>query len=144
MKTNILKFIAILLTITLVNAGCKKTEKDDDYYFVGYPCNNMEILKVFNDEPATVKKGKFYGHITDVFYFELVNQDYDFLLPNCPFVIPIDVPKQYQKEGMSVYISGNVTNCMPSIRPIKGKDYELNVMYVAIYIFELSSIKIRN
>ena len=161
MKTNILKSIAILLTITLVNAGCSKKDKvaenpknsevekttkseDEDDNAIKFPCKDMVILKVFNNEKATVKKGTFSiclydGLTTDKFYFELVNQDYDFIY-NFPGIVPVEeIPEQYRKEGLSVYISGNVTNCV-----IGGGTSYTGARLAPIFLFELKSIKIRN
>ena len=103
-------------------------------------CEDMKIFKVFNDEPAIVKKGSFYQLGTaDEFYFELVNQDYDFLF-SFPGVVPLgDIPEQYREEGLSVYISGNVTNCV-----IGGGTYHTRTRFIPIFLFELKSIKINN
>ena len=123
------------------------TEEDEDIEdieenetnIMEYPCKDMKILKVFNDEPATVKKESFHHFgMADEFYFELVNQDYEFL-PVFPGVVPIEIPEQYMKEGLSVYISGNVTNCV-----IGGGTAYTRTRFAPIFFFELTSIKIRN
>jgi len=108
-----------------------------------YPCTDMEVLKVFNDEPAIVKKvnlSYYHPGLSDEFVFEIINhQNYDFLFPNFPIVFPVEkIPEQYRQDGMAVKISGNVTNC-----GISGGTYyaQTRLSLVPIHLFELKSIK---
>ena len=102
-------------------------------------CEDKRVIKVLEEEPAYIRKGCF-EHLrgVDAFVFELVNIHND-LYSQGRALFPLgDIPEQYRKEGMSVYISGNVVNCAI------GGCSEPNIRISPINAFELKSIKINN
>ena len=104
----------------------------------GISCEDKRIIKVLEDEPVFVRK-RCFDHVgrTDAFCFELVNRHFDLSGSSLfPFEV---IPKQYRKEGLSVYISGNVISCM-----VSGGCSEPNIRLAPIHLFELKSIKIKN
>ena len=99
-------------------------------------CDNKMIRQVLKDEPAYIRKGCFehLGRI-DAYYLELAYSHSDF---HGPRVFPVeDIPAQYRKDGLFVYISGNVTCCW-----VSGECGEPNIRLASIPLFELKSIKI--
>jgi hypothetical protein len=96
-------------------------------------CEGKEIIKVLKDEPAYVVKGCFEYNRVDTFSLELVNEKEEII-----DIFPcVEIPKEYQMEGLSVLISGNIMDCM-----------EVNECLMSPYIyllptnmFELTDIK---
>ena len=130
--------VSILCVVFLIATGCGISNpmlEDSDSVF----CENKEILKILNDEPVIVQKHCF-EHVgrVDAFYFELVNQHSEFFSETGVFPVGV-IPQEYRKEGLSVYISGNVTSCKVAAGCI-----EPNIRLAYIHLFELKSIKIKN
>jgi hypothetical protein len=96
-------------------------------------CDEKKVIKILNEEPAYLRKGCF-EHVgrVDTFYFELINY-YDGIFSLFPCN---EIPKEYRNEGMSVFISGNITNCQEL-----GGCIEPNIKLAPINIFELTIIK---
>ena len=120
--------------------GCGNSTMSDIENSDTASCENKQILKILNDEPAIVRK-QCFEHVerVDTFYFELVNSHQD-EFNNREAVFPLqEIPEQYRKEGLSVYISGNVTSCT-----VLGGCSEPNIKLASIPLFELKSIKIDN
>ena len=105
----------------------------------GVYCDNRIVLKRLEDEPAYIRKNCF-DHLErkEGFFFELVNQDFDFYSLG-GLITYEEIPKQYRKGGLSVKISGNVTSCT-----VGGGCSEPNIKLASIPIFEIKSIKINN
>jgi hypothetical protein len=101
-------------------------------------CEEKIILKELKDEPAIIRE-RCFDHVgkVDAFAFELADK-YPEL--HSLSVVPFgEIPKEYRKEGLSVYISGSVTSCSV----INGCSAP-NIRLGAINLFELKSIKLRN
>ena len=96
---------------------------------------DKRIVKIYEDEPAIVQKTCF-EHVgrKEAFYFDFVNHSE----LHSQSVFPIaTIPEQFRKEGLSVKISGNVTNCL-----VAGGCIEPNFRMAPINLFEIKSIKI--
>ena len=131
--------VAALGLLFFITSGCGNSKMSDIEDSDSASCENKMILKVLNEEPAIVRKSCF-DHVgrVDAFYFELVNQHSEFF--SGVGVFPAgEIPQQYRKEGLSVYISGNVTSCN-----VGGGCSEPNIKLAYIHLFELKSIKINN
>ena len=129
----------VLCVVFFMAASCGNSKMNDMENPDSTSCENKQILKILNGEPAIVRK-QCFEHVgrVDTFYFELVNL-YSEFFPN-GYVFPTsEIPEQYRKEGLSVYISGNVTSCV-----VLGGCSEPNIRLASIHLFELKSIKIRN
>jgi|GEM_PF-472829 len=99
------------------------------------PYSYGKTLKVFIDEPATVQKTRFQ-HLggAEGFYFELETKYPELAWTG---VVPIgEIPEEYRKEGMSVKISGNVTDYLEVFGVI-----EPYFRLFFINLFQLKSIK---
>ena len=133
MGKSILKLTVILLILAGVFLNCEKKEKGC------ISCENKEVIKTLKDEPAYIRKGCFehVGRI-DTFYFELVNRYPEFFAEVGLFPCG-EIPELFRKEGLSVNISGNVTNCIET-----GGCIEPNIKLPYIHLFELESITINN
>ena len=150
---QLLKLLTLTVLLMTVNSACRKSsnfkdetsiEKDNeetltnDVNIIKYPCEDVKILKVFNDEPAIVQRGCF-GNVgrVDAFYFVLTNKHSEFF----PYTIsPVgEIPEQYRTEGLFVYISGNVTSCM-----VAAECSEPHIKSADMHLFELKSININN
>ena len=129
MRTKILKLKVILFALAVSVAGCNMVDEPIR------KCEEKETLKAINDEPAIVLKGNFeYIGIKEAFYFELENKQSDLT----PFVFTgEEIPEQYRKDSLSVYISGNVSD------RVIGGIYYTETKYLPILLFELKSIKPR-
>jgi hypothetical protein len=141
MKTNFLKHAAILALLAgcLITFGCGKQNATctcGEQYSAKNGNEDKIILKVLKDEPVYVRKECFeYVGRVDTFFFELINHHSEF--PQVS-ILPVDeIPEQFREEGLSVYISGNVTNCI-----VAGGCIEPYFRLASIYLFELESIKI--
>ena len=101
-------------------------------------CENKEILKILNDEPAIVRK-QCFEHVgrVDAFFFELANQHEG--LWSVVLFPAEEIPQQFRKEGLSVYISGNVIKSY-----VLGGCSEPNIRLAHIPLFELKSITSTN
>ena len=132
-KLLIRVILAITLLVTFVASGCENSKKSD----IEDSCENKEILKILNDEPAIVRKTCF-EHVgrVDTFYFDLVNQYSEFFSDFGVFPVG-EIPQQFREEGLSVYISGNVNSCR-----VLGGCSQPNIRVGTIHVFELKSIKI--
>jgi hypothetical protein len=143
---NFLKYILILCFITY-SWSCANTHEpttdettsgNTDKPAVNADCASCEgkaILKVLTEEPAYIKKMCFehLGRI-DTFYFELVTHYEEF---RSPVIFPCNIiPEEYRKDGLTVKISGHITNCM-----VLGGCSEPNIRLGTINVFELKSIK---
>ena len=102
------------------------------------------VLDVLKNEPAYVRKvekrcfdqgeEKVYKY-----FFELKNKN---KLPDhvMKFVYPLNIiPEPYRKEGLSVYISGNIINCETIWGCIPP-----NARIAPNNLFEIKSITIKN
>jgi len=99
------------------------------------PYSYGKTIKIFIDEPATIQK-KCFDHLgkAEGFYFVLETRYIELVWTG---VVPIeDIPEQYRKVGMSVKISGNVTDCT-----VGNGCSEPHIKLSAINLFELKSIK---
>ena len=125
--------VLVLCMVFFMAIGCENTKNFDTT-----SCKNKEILKILNDEPAIVRK-QCFEHVerVDTFFFELVNQHSEFYLLTGSVFPTGEIPEQYRKEGLSVYISGVVTSCT-----VLGGCIEPNIRLAYIHLFELKSIKI--
>ena len=128
--------VAMMFFLIFTVTGCGNSKTSD---IGSASCENKEILKILNDEPAIVQKGCF-NHVgrVDAFYFKLVNQDFEFFSDFGVFPAGV-IPPQYKKEGLFVYISGNVTSCA-----VLAGCSEPNIRLGFMPLFELKSIKINN
>ena len=133
------KNIVLTLCLVFVATSCGSSKMSDIENLDSTSCENKEILKILNDEPVIVRK-QCFEHVerVDTFYFELVNR-YSEFFPNGHVFPTGEIPEQYRNEGLSVYISGNVTSCV-----VLGGCSEPNIRLAYIHLFELKSIKIRN
>ena len=148
MKSNILYVIqkmtvGILCLLVFIVSGCGNSKMNNGEDSDSIPCENKEILKILNDEPVIVRKQCFehIGNI-DAFYFELVNQHVEFISDFGIFPAGV-IPQEYRKEGLSVYICGDVTNCAISTVGCFNTEY-YRLRPFTLHIFELNSIKINN
>jgi len=128
--------VATVCVFIFTVSGCGSSKMSEPVYSDSISCEKREIVKILNDEPAIVRK-ECFDHIGQVeaFYFELVNEHSEFYSRGGLFPEEM-IPQQYRKEGLSVYISGNVIYCPLGIcsRPDDRLGYLL--------LFELKSIKI--
>ncbi|MDR2148996.1 MAG: hypothetical protein LBE91_21355 [Tannerella sp.] len=110
---------------------------------------DYKVIKVLTDEPAYIEKrckelsyeneGGFTQPIRiDTFYLRLVNEQDDFFSIGGLFPCG-EIPEQYRKDNLAVYISGNVTNAL-----VLGGCSESNIKVPAIPVIELKAIKIKN
>ena len=129
--------VVILCVVFLMAWGCGSKKMSDIEGSDSISCENKKILKILNDEPAIVRK-QCFEHVgrVDTFYFELVNRHFEFFSDVGVFPVGV-IPQQYRKEGLSVYISGNVTSCY-----VLGGCSEPNIRVAFIPLFELKSINI--
>ena len=133
------KICFFLLAICLIGAACKKNKLEDEgngEFPVWTSCEDKKILKILENEPAIVRK-QCFEHVerVDTFFFELVNQYSEFF--SIGGIFPVgEIPQQYRKEGLSVYIGGNVTSCT-----VLGGCSEPDIKLAAIPLFESKSIK---
>ena len=137
MNTSFFKLNVMLGFILLFMAsGCGNTKLSDDS---SVSCENKQILKTLNDEPAIVRKSCF-DHVgrVDTFYFEFENRHSEFFSDFGVFPAGV-IPQQCRQEGLSVYISGDVTSCV-----VGAGCSEPNIKLGYIHLFELKSIKINN
>ena len=128
--------VAAVCVFIFTVSGCGSSKMSEPEYSDSISCENREIVKILNDEPAIVRKSCFehLGRVEE-FYFELVNQHTEFF--SLAGLIPEKmIPQQYRKEGLSVYISGNVTNCN-----VLAGCSEPNIKLPFMPVFELKSIK---
>jgi hypothetical protein len=108
---------------------------------------DYKILKVLTDEPAFIVKEctelTYYGEDgfavssfrVDTLHLRLVNTHSEFYLHG---LFPCgEIPEQYRKENLPVYISGNVVT--PSVIGC----YEPNMMMSSYHVIELKAIKIK-
>jgi hypothetical protein len=104
----------------------------------GGGCDGKIILKTLKDEPGYIRKNCFeHTGRKEAFYLELVNSHPEFFGQS---VFPLEeIPKQYRKEGLPVYFSGNVINCTEV-----GGCIEPYFRLAHIHLVELKSIKINN
>ena len=130
--------LCIVCMMFFIAFGCENSKMSDCVDSESASCENKMVLKILNDEPAIVRKHCF-EHVgrVDTFYFDLVNRYSEFFSDAGVFPAG-NIPQQYRKEGLSVYISGNVTSCT-----VLGGCSEPNIKLVSIPIFELKSIKIK-
>jgi hypothetical protein len=135
MKKIILQTTAILLILAGI-VSCGKEEQDISCA----TCENKEIIMVLDNEPAHIKEITFPA--TDVFGFFAFELDVQYNGIHGKFIVPCSkIPDEYHIDGLSVKISGNITNCihsiddyLPSTDIAEPFTYEYN-------IFELKSIK---
>jgi hypothetical protein len=131
-----LRNILLILCITAPYA----CDDDDGAIKVdgGYAaCKDREIVKVLKNEQASVQKRcfEYTGSKKESFYFELAAEHSEF---NYTILFPCEnIPVEYQIEGLSVRIGGNVTSCMTL-----GGCSEPHMFWASIHIFELRAIKI--
>ena len=134
----ILCIVCLLLFAAL---GCRNNIEDsgviDIDHFVCASCEDKEILKILNNEPAIVRKSCF-DHVgrVDTFFFQLANHYPEFYASIGVFPAG-EIPQQCRQEDLSVYISGNVTSCI-----VGGGCSQPNIKIGYIHLFELTSIKI--
>ena len=113
------------------------------------PCNKKhDVIKVLKNEPAFIQKrcmdfyindiDTFYNVRVDTFCIILVNEHSEFFF-NAGMFPCGEIPEQYRQDGLSVYISGNVTSDV-----VSGGCSEPNIRIAGIPVFELSSIRINN
>ncbi|MDR1552570.1 MAG: hypothetical protein LBS69_03780 [Prevotellaceae bacterium] len=133
---NTLKITAILLILAGMIVACGKEKEDISCT----TCDNKEIIMVLDDEPVHIKEITFPA--TDVFGFFVFELDIQYNGVNSKFIVPCNkIPDKYHIDGLSVKISGNITNCihriydyLPSTDIAEPFTYEYN-------IFELKSIR---
>jgi len=127
MKIEILKLLTFTLLLIMATTSCSNKETMEDL------CKDKKILKVFEDEPATVTvAGGGYYYLNLINFIDYRSEFSGTLAPT------EELPEQYREHGLAVYISGNVTNCFGSlpVEPISCIGF--------LNLFELTSIKIRN
>lgn len=118
-----------------LNAGfitCSCKDADEESKIVCTFCEDKEIIKILENEPAFVAK-RCFEHIgrVDAFTFDLVNTHTEFI-----GIFPCgEIPEKFKKEGLSVRISGNVTNCS-----VVGGCVEPNIKLAEVKLFELKFI----
>ena len=135
--------LMLLFAVFFIALGCGNSKISDIKNSDSTFCENKEILKILIDEPAIVRKGCFehLGNV-DAFFFELENSQYEFVYQEAVFPLK-EIPKQYRKEGSTVYISGNVMNCfITTLGCLDTQYYRLAPR--SLGLFELKSIKINN
>lgn len=124
----------IIVTLIIIPCyGCNSENKASDINCA--TCEDKEIIKELKNELAIVRKDCF-EHVgrVDTFYFELTTL-YEGL--NNISIMPCNViPKEYRIDGLSVTISGKITNCL-----VLGGCSEPNIKLASFNIFELISIK---
>jgi hypothetical protein len=133
--TNVMKNLAIMLISAILFTACDAGNMEQNEDEVLIVEDEILIVKVFIDEPATVQKSCFdhVGKRVEVFYFELETKYPELRLP---MIVPIgEIPEQYRKEGMIVRISGNVTNSL-----VYGCS-EPHIRLAPANLFQLTSIK---
>jgi len=140
MKMNLVRqriIVVILGFVLIMVSGCEysKTSNVEDSDSIS--CENKDVLKILNEEPAIVRK-QCFEHIgrVDAFFFELENLHSEVLWSVCLFPAG-EIPQQFREDGLSVYISGNVISCY-----VLGGCVEPNIRLAYIPLFELKSIKI--
>ena len=141
----------ILVSILLLSCNSLESDKKDNLTPATeiQACNKEhDIIKVLKDEPAFIEKmcipvryvnddNTLYEVRVDTFYFRLVNEHSDFF--SIAGIFPCgEIPEQYRQEGLSVYISGNVTS------DLVGGCSEPNIKIAALPGFEITSIKTNN
>ena len=126
--------LSLLLMIAVISCTDKDIVNEKNKL-----CENMKILKVFKNEPATVQKRCFFldERQIDAFYFVLENEYSEFFSHTGVFPVG-EISEKYRVEGLPVYISGNVTSCTV------GGCSTPNNRLAPFYLFELKSIKIKN
>ena len=102
-------------------------------------CVDKQVIKELKDEPAIVRKRCFdHAGRTEVYYFALVNDHSEFYSEMGIFPIE-EIPEQFKKTGLSVYISGHVTNC------VEGAGCsEPDIRIADIHLCEIKSIRIND
>ena len=112
-----------------------ENDKVDIENFISTSCGgDGTILKILDDEPAIVQKKCF--KVGEAFFFRLVNEHSEFFSVGGVFPVG-EIPEQFRQEGLSVYISGNVINC------VMGVCYsDPRARLAPTNLFELTSIKI--
>ena len=100
-------------------------------------CNDENILKVLEDEPAILRITSYEhaGRRVNAFCFELANYHFGSRWIRSM----VDIPKQFRKEGLSVKISGNIMSC-----PVSLEGIDPYIRVAPTYFFEIKSIKINN
>ena len=110
--------VAVLYLVCLffsVAYSCRSSTMSDSEDLIGEPCENMEILKILNDEPGFIR---YYTHpLVDrliYYFFEPFissNELYEplFLWKTNDYQGETDLNKYINKI---VKVSGNVTNCL--------------------------------
>ena len=130
-------FSCISSTMSDIEGSDESSNIVDIENFISASCEDKVILKILNNEPAIVRKTCF-EHVerVDTFFFELVNRHSEFF-SNAGVFPTGEIPNQFRKEGLSVYISGNVTSCT-----VLGGCSEPNIKLASIPLLELKSIKL--
>ena len=135
---NIQKITVAMMCLLIFSvSGCSNSKMSNIEGSDCIPYENKDILKILNDEPAIVRK-QCFEHLgrKDAFFFELVNRPSEILWGVGLFPAEA-IPQQFRKEGLSVYISGNVISCY-----VLGGCSEPNIRVAFIPLFELKSINI--
>ena len=138
-----MKSFSLLFFLIFIVSGCGNSKMSNIEDSDSISCENKEILKILNDEPAIVRK-QCFEHVgcVDTFYFELVNRYSEFFSDVGVFPAGV-ISQQYRKEGLSVYISGNVTSCVIATVGCLDTQY-FRLRPNILHIFESKSVKIKN
>lgn len=135
-KTMFLIFTSILFVQCVIAQNeYIKNEKED--YSV---CGNAATIAVLKNEPAYIKESCYsIGGKKHFFVIVLItrpNVEYHFSTTIYPYQ---GVPEKFQKNDLSVLISGNILDC----RHIVACEISPNARYAPSYLFELKTIKKR-
>ena len=102
-------------------------------------CENKEfVITVLKDEPAYIKKCYFDSFKAEKFFFGFENESFELSYYGAYPCNELD--DEYRKEGLSVLISGKVTNC--TVRA--GYNNPPNYRTSPVFVFALDSIKMKN
>jgi len=134
--------LCVLCVAFFTTVGCGDSIMIDIDDSGNASCEDKEILKILKDEPAIVRRGCF-EHLGSVeaFYFELKNSYCNIYGRKAVFPVG-EIPQQYRKDGLLLYISGNVTSCSICTLGCVDTQY-FRLAPRTLYLFELKSIKIK-
>jgi hypothetical protein len=134
--------IACIAVLLLIAPGCE-SDSDDEYLYRLPPCENEKILKTFKDEPGFITyvtdpavDRVCYYHFTPAISDSAFSESLHFWTTSLP---DVNLEKYVNHPNEIVYVSGNVTNCLSTIR-WWGADCDCLVAF-EYNILKLSSIK---
>ena len=129
------KMLLLIAGLAVLSLSCSNIE-ENKFQNECYEEEDKRVIKELKNELAYVRI-KCFEHLgrTEAFYFELASNYPDI---HSPALFPIgEIPKQYRKDGLSVFISGNVLSCLEV-----GGCIEPHLKLRPINLFEIKCIKI--